>query len=141
MNWAYLLCAAWLLVVKAASIPAPCNQSVSSLSEMLEMVSGHQDLAPDFVLCVELRSTVEVLQYTATSIPFSVVLRPAVTGERGRVICNNIDKLLLSNYQQFPLLFNTSESVTIENIDFIGCMRPVQMLWIRRVTLNDTTFR
>ena len=139
------MCAALLLAVKAASLPTitdSCNQTVSSVTEMLQMASRRPDLAPDFVLCVELNSTVEeVLQYSDTAVQFSVVLRPAVRVKRGRFICNNNVELPLSNYTQFPLIFNSSELVFIENIDFIGCMRPVQILWVKNTTMFNVTFR
>ncbi len=144
MNWVYLLCAAWLLVIKAASQTPPtkydCSQNVSSLSEMLQ-VDPQDQIMSKFVICVELDSMEEVLQYSNMIVPFSVVIRPAVAGERSTVTCNNSVELPLTNYQVFPLIFNTSEFVMIENIDFVGCMRPVQILWVKEVTLIGTTFR
>lgn len=130
-------CAMCLLVNRAVT-QMVCNENVSSLDKMLKMASQSNQTE---IVCVELESPVQILNYSNIVIPFSVVLKPAPTVERCTVTCDNNVSLPPTNYNQFPLIFNMSDFVVIENIDFIGCVRPIQIFWVRNVTLIDTTFR
>ena len=149
-----------LLSHEADSQPSPtrqsyiCNRTVATLREMLELAEINNEasipgtvqyLSKDDVVCVSLQSEytiTEYLNYTATRIPFSVVISASSPVMRATVSCRNKElQLPLRNYTVFPLVFSNSSLVSIENVDFIDCMRPVQLKWIKKVELVDSTFR
>ena len=118
-----------------------CNETVDSMKKMLDIASqSTQSTGPNYMLCVELSEIEEKLVYSNISVPFSVFIRPKGELERCTLTCEEKD-LPFSNYEEFPLIFKGSELVMIENINFIGCMRPVQMMWIKNIQLVNTTFR
>ena len=140
MSLVYLL---WLcaLVKIASQQEAICSETVNSMKKMLDMASKSTlAIGPDYVLCVELSEKEEKLVYSNLTVPFSVFIRPKGELDRGTLTCEEED-LPFSNYEEFPLIFKESEFVMIENINFVGCIRPVQMMWIRSIQLINTTFR
>lgn len=138
-----------------------CNRTVATLREILELAEINNDvssfpgtvqyLSNDDVVCVSLQSEfkiTEYLNYTSTRIPFSVVINASSPVRRATVSCwNEFDtespqnELPLTNYAVFPLVFSNSSLVSIENVDFVDCLRPFQFKWIKTVELVDSTFR
>ena len=136
----------WLLfVVKVTTSQGEvsyCNKTVNSMKQMLDMASqSFQSIGPDYRLCVELSDKEEKLEYSNMTVPFSVLIRPGARFDRCTLTCETDFDLPLSNYEWFPLIINGSDFVVIENIDFVGCIRPVQLMWIKNVQLLSTTFR
>ena len=146
MNIIYFL---WLLfVVKVTTSQQEvepisyCNETVNSMKKMLDMASqSFQSIGPNYGLCVELSDKEENLEYSNMTVPFSVFIRPGAGFDRCTLTCERDFDLPLSNYEWFPLIIKGSDFVVIENIDFVGCIRPVQLMWIKNVQLLNTTFR
>ena len=117
-----------------------CNETVNSMEKMLDMASQTtQSIGPNYMLCVELSGS-EELEYSNMTVPFSMVIRPEAGLGRRTLTCER-ENLPLSNYKEFPLIIEGSDFVVIENIDFVGCIRPVQLMWIGNVQIINTTFR
>ena len=118
-----------------------CNETVNSMKKMLDMASQTipESVDPSYMLCVELSGS-EELEYSNMTVPFSMVVRPEAGVDRGTLTCERED-LPLSNYEEFPLIIEGSDFVVIENIDFVGCRRPVQLMQIKNVQIINTTFR
>ena len=143
MNVVPLLCLlAVVRVTYQQSEEISCDETVSSMKKMLDKAfQSSQSIDPNYRMCVNISNTEEVLKYSNMTVPFSVVIRPGAGLDRCTLTCERDLDLPLSNYEKFPLIIKGVEFVHIENVDFVGCIRPVQMLWIRKIQLISTTFR
>lgn len=128
----------YILIVLLPSVY--CAQPKECLNSLKELLDAAQSSNfSDDVVCVNVPS-VDFLNYTDIAVSFNVVL----TGNGSEVRCNepeNEDLLNLTVYTHFPLTFSNSNFVSIEDVHFIGCRRPVQFKEITEVRLLSVSFR
>lgn len=91
-------------------------------------------------MCVQMPPGTSYLHYSSSPITFNFVM----TGNGSVVRCDpavSESTLPRNNYSSFPLLFENSSLVRIENIQFEDCLRPLRFVGVMKIELVNTNFR
>ena len=114
----------------------PCSQTVNSLGDILTTV----DMMPNFTMCVNMPPGRHYLNYTSFPITYNVIL----AGNNSTIECDPLENettLPRNIYSRFPFTFQNSSFVSIENVHFEKCLRPLRFIEVLEITLVNATFR
>ena len=113
-----------------------CTHNISSLQELQSMGNTGEGL--NFTVCVNIPLGTHQINYTAAPMEY---YRVVVRGNNATIRCTPNIVLSHSNYTVFPFIFKGSRIVSLENVHFQDCMRPVRFEEVLNVQLVNATFR